>query len=152
MPAPEQSEANLNGVRADLVAVVHRAVEICPQAFMVFEGLRTRDRQRALMSMGVTKTMDSKHLTGDAVDLVPLRAGKPVWEWDLIYPIATAMRQAAQELGTQIRWGGFRDVLNGTTETVRDLVATYVRECKDDGHKALIDGPHFEVHDAPSAT
>src|SRR3546814_15285791 len=66
--------------------------------------------QQQHVANGTSQTMKSKHLDGLAVDLVPW-VGKPVWEWDRIYPIAFAMDQAATELGlaSKIRWGGAWD-------------------------------------------
>lgn len=148
MTTPEHRTAlNLVGVRPDLVAVVQYALEICPQPFCVFEGLRTRERQRALVSMGASKTMESKHITGDAVDLVPVVDGKLSWTWEHIYPIAQAMRTAAQVKNVRIRWGGTWDTINETTSPPKELVAWHVQERKESGRQAFIDGPHFEVQD-----
>src|SRR3546814_13354288 len=80
-----------------LVATVKRAIEITIQDFTVFDGIRSVKEQQQHVANGTSQTMQSKHLDGLAVDLVPW-VGKPVWEWDRIYPIAFAMDQAATEL------------------------------------------------------
>jgi peptidoglycan L-alanyl-D-glutamate endopeptidase CwlK len=46
----------------------------------VFEGIRTVKRQKKLVREGRSWTMKSKHITGNAVDLVPWINGKYTWE------------------------------------------------------------------------
>lgn len=102
----EQSEKRLQGVHPDLVAVVRLAYTLSAQDFRVIEGLRTRDRQRYLVEKGASKTMNSRHLTGHAVDLAPIVDGKVSWDWKWFYPIAEAMKQAAKIKGVPVEWGG----------------------------------------------
>jgi peptidoglycan L-alanyl-D-glutamate endopeptidase CwlK len=66
-----RSLQNLSGVHPDLVAVVKRAVEITEQDFSVIEGIRNINRQRELVKTGKSTTMNSRHLTGHAVDIAP---------------------------------------------------------------------------------
>lgn len=101
-----KSLKNLVGVDERLVSVVKRAVELTEVDFSVIEGLRTKKRQAQLVAAGASKTMNSRHLTGHAVDLAPYVSGRIRWDWPLFYPIAEAMKRAAQELGVPIRWGG----------------------------------------------
>jgi peptidoglycan L-alanyl-D-glutamate endopeptidase CwlK len=109
----QRSLKNLQGVHPDLVRVVHRAIELTPTDFVVTEGLRTRKRQEELVAAGASKTMNSRHLTGHAIDIAPLVAGKVRWDWPLFPPIAAAFKQAADEKGVALVWGGswrtFRD-------------------------------------------
>jgi peptidoglycan L-alanyl-D-glutamate endopeptidase CwlK len=100
------SLARLKGVHPDLVKVVQRAIEITPIDFTVLEGLRTRDRQKKLVARGASKTMNSYHLTGHAVDIAPLVEGKVTWDWKYYHQLAPAVKQAAKELGINITWGG----------------------------------------------
>lgn len=108
-----RSLKNLQGVHPDLVRVVHRAIELTPTDFVITEGLRTRKRQEELVAAGASKTMNSRHLTGHAIDFAPIVAGKVRWDWPLFPPIAKAFKDAAAEKGVQIVWGGdwpkFRD-------------------------------------------
>lgn len=100
----QRSKRNLEGVHPDLVAVVVRALELSPVDFTVIEGLRTPERQAELMRDGFTRTLKSRHIVGQAVDIVPL----PV-DWKNTAPfklIADSMKQAAKELGVKITWGG----------------------------------------------
>jgi hypothetical protein len=55
-----------------LVRVVERAIQITTQDIRVQEDLRTRKRQAALVARSASRTMNSWHLTGHAVDLVAL--------------------------------------------------------------------------------
>lgn len=100
----KRSTDNLQGVHPKLVAVVRRALELSPVDFTVIEGLRTKERQAELMKQGFTRTLNSRHIIGQAVDIVPL----PV-DWNNPKPfrlVAEAMKKAAAELGVKITWGG----------------------------------------------
>ncbi|MEW5705092.1 MAG: M15 family metallopeptidase [Pseudomonadota bacterium] len=97
----ERSLRNLEGVHPDLVRVVHRAAET--ESFIVTEGLRNLERQRILKTAGKSWTLNSRHLTGHAVDVVD-----PDGRYDIpdLDRIAIAMKAAAKELNVQIVWGG----------------------------------------------
>lgn len=128
----KRSEERLVGVNPSLVAVVRRAIELSAVDFTVLEGKRTLARQQELFDQGrktpgkiVTWTMKSKHLDGNAVDLVPF----PVdWEDTQKFDaIAKAMFAAAAELGVKLRWGADWDSDGKPRE------------------KGEYDSPHFEV-------
>ena len=99
----QRSLQNLSGVHPDLVAVVKRAIEITEQDFSVIEGVRNIDRQRQLVKSGASQTMNSRHLTGHAVDIAPYPLS---WDWPQFYPIEDAMKKAAEELEVDLEWGG----------------------------------------------
>ena len=99
----QKSLSKLEGIHPDLVAVVKRAIQVTKQDFMVIEGLRSLERQEKLVASGASQTMNSRHLTGHAVDVVPYPLS---WDWPLYYPIADAMKQAATELDVDLEWGG----------------------------------------------
>ena len=101
-----KSLKRLEGVHPDLVKVVKRAIEITPIDFVVIEGLRTKERQKYLVAKGASKTMNSYHLTGHAVDIAPLVDGQASWDWKYYRELAPAMKQAAKELDIDITWGG----------------------------------------------
>jgi len=108
-----RTETNLKGVHSDLVKVVRRAAQITKTPFTVIEGMRTKARQEQLVKAGASRTMNSRHLTGHAVDLAALVGGRIRWDWPLYASLADAMKTAAKELGVAIVWGGdwprFRD-------------------------------------------
>lgn len=140
------SEKELVGVHADLVKVVRRALELTSQEFAVADGIRTLEEQKRLVASGASKTLESRHLTGHAVDLVPVINGKLRWEWDPIYIIADAVRLAAREQGVSLRWGGnWNADFTATTDTTEHVVAEYAEWCRSQGKKAFLDGPHFEL-------
>lgn len=102
----QKSLNNLQGVKPELVTVVKRALELSPVDFGVREGLRTVEQQRENVRKGVSQTMNSKHITGDAVDLYPsvLPAG---WQTNpkVWLPVLNAVKQAADEQGVKLRYG-----------------------------------------------
>lgn len=103
----KRSRDNLKGVHPDLVKVIYRALEVSDQDFTVIEGLRTIERQRELVRTGFSKTMNSRHLTGHAVDVVPYpiyaHLQYPDYMWDAL---AAGIKRAARETGVRgLEWG-----------------------------------------------
>jgi peptidoglycan L-alanyl-D-glutamate endopeptidase CwlK len=101
-----RSKQRLKGVHDDLVKVVERAIEITTVDFTVLEGLRTPERQKKLKEAGASQTLNSRHITGHAVDLGAFVDGQVDWSWPLYHEIAKAMKSAAAELDIPIEWGG----------------------------------------------
>jgi len=101
-----RSIQRLTGVHPDLVRVVKRAITLTPVDFTVLEGLRTLARQKQLVAAGASKTMNSRHLTGHAVDLGAYVGGSVRWDWPLYHKIAAAVKEAARLEGVPIEWGG----------------------------------------------
>lgn len=108
-----RSLSKLTGVHPDLVRVVKRAIAVTPVDFVVTEGLRTLARQKELVAAGASKTMNSRHLTGHAVDLAPVVGKQVRWDWSLFDVLIPAVKQAANECGVTIEcgydWVTFRD-------------------------------------------
>ena len=100
------SEDNLKGVKPQLVKVIRRALELTDVDFGVREGLRSVEQQRLNVAKGVSQTMNSKHLTGDAVDLYPsvLPEG---WQThpEVWVPLMKVVKKAGDELGVKLRFG-----------------------------------------------
>lgn len=113
------SKNNLKGVHPDLVKVVERAISLSTIDFRVIEGLRSKQRQVELVNKGASKTLNSRHITGHAVDVAALVGGTVRWDWPLYDKIANAFKQASKELNIPIVWGG--------------------------DWKTFKDGPHFEL-------
>ena len=125
----ERSLKSLKGVNPSLVKVVERAIELTEQDFLVLEGVRSKEQCYINYGKGRTvaqcsakgvptkyaqpslskvtwlnNPLASKHVTGNAVDLVPY----PI-NWNTISKFTTiskAMKQAAKELGIDLEWGG----------------------------------------------
>lgn len=114
-----RSDERLQGVHPDLVKIVRRAIALTAVDFGVTEGRRTLERQRELVAQGKSQTLNSRHLTGHAVDVAAYMNGAVSWDMAHYQQIAAAMKAAAKELGLPIVWGG--------------------------DWKSLRDGPHFEL-------
>jgi peptidoglycan L-alanyl-D-glutamate endopeptidase CwlK len=105
-------EQRLSGVDAQLVKVVQRAAEMAPFDVVVLEGIRTKEHQAELVKSGASRTMQSKHLVGRAVDIAPMvdtdgdGDKEPSWHWPHYSVLAPIVKQAAQELGVEVVWGG----------------------------------------------
>ena len=109
-----RSLARLEGVHPDLVRVVKKAAAMSDLDFTVLEGLRTLARQKQLMAQGATMTMNSRHLTGHAVDLAPMIDGKVSWDWPLYHRLAKIVKAAAATENVAVTWGGdFRTFKDG---------------------------------------
>jgi peptidoglycan L-alanyl-D-glutamate endopeptidase CwlK len=102
----QRSLSRLDGVHPDLVRVVKKSAAMSDLDFTVLEGLRTLDRQRKLLAEGATKTLNSRHITGHAVDLAPLIDGKVSWDWPLYHRLAKIVKAAAADENVPITWGG----------------------------------------------
>ena len=102
----QKSLSRLVGVHPKLIEVVQRAITFSPVDFAVLEGVRTLERQKALVAAGASQTMKSRHLTGHAVDLGAIVDGQVRWDWALYDQVAAAMKAASRQLGTPIEWGG----------------------------------------------
>ena len=103
----------------DLQRIVLLAAALTDTDFIVTEGLRTVERQRQLVAKGASQTMNSRHITGHAVDLAATVDGEVRWDWPLYHRLATAMKEAARQLGIRMGWGG--------------------------DWRSFKDGPHFEL-------
>ena len=101
-----RSLTRLEGVHPDLVRIVKTAASISDLDFTVLEGLRTGERQKQLFAQKATKTMNSRHLTGHAVDLAPMIGGKISWDWPLYNRLAKVVKAAAAEEKIPLQWGG----------------------------------------------
>lgn len=148
------SESKLVGVHPDLVRVVRYALnEVLPKHLsgigaVVLEGLRTKERQAALVARGASKTMNSRHITGHAVDIGATIDGEVRWDWSLYYTIGDVMRASSIHLDTPIVWGAVWDRrIDELTPAggMQDDVEAYVSRMRSMGKKAFIDGPHFEL-------
>ena len=142
-----RSLGKLEGVDSTLVDVVERAIELTKVDFGVIYGMRTVEEQEKLVAAGKSQTMKSNHLVGRAVDLMAYVDGKGVWELNVYDDLCDAMKAAAEELGTPIKWGaawseGDIRTYPGTAE---DAMMKYIDLRRSQGRRPFIDGPHFEL-------
>jgi peptidoglycan L-alanyl-D-glutamate endopeptidase CwlK len=115
----DQSSDRLMGVHTDLVKIVYRAIQTTEIDFGVSEGLRSLKTQKEYLAKGVTTTLNSRHLSGHAVDVFAYVGGTARWEMPLYEKIHDAFKSASEELGIPVEWGG--------------------------GWKSFPDGPHFQL-------
>lgn len=143
----QKSKNRLRGVHPHLVAVVNKAIQLTDRDFSVAEGVRSMERQRHLVAAGKSQTMNSRHITGHAVDLFPYPTNGDIdkdgiisiEDWDEYYPQADAMIAAARELGVPLRWGG-----NWKVNDVRQWKGS--AEALHKAYKGTFpDGPHWEI-------
>lgn len=100
MELSKLSLERLEGVDERLKAIVIECAARCSYPFNVSEGLRTKEQQ------GKSRTMNSKHLTGKAVDLYPLTMNRKQVDWSRFEELADLMFQVASDQDTEIVWGG----------------------------------------------
>lgn len=143
----KRSLARLDGVNDKMVKVVTTAIGLSKIDFGVICGLRTIEEQRELVAKGASKTMKSKHIEGNAVDLMAYIGSRASWELDLYDDIADAMKMAADEHDVQIRWGAAWHIpdLREWDSTMQDAMNEYVDLRRSQGRRPFIDGPHFEL-------
>lgn len=100
------SYRKMDGVHSELICIASRALDISTVDFGVTEGLRSLARQQELVASGASQTMNSRHITGHAIDLVAYIGSEVRWDWPLYDELARAMKEAAYDLGIPLEWGG----------------------------------------------
>lgn len=120
------SRKRLEGVTPELIEVLELALEKYTKidfGIPQYGGLRTAGEQYHLFQNGKSNAdgyeKKSYHQSGKAVDVFAYVDGKASWDKYHLTHIATAILQAANELGVRVTWGGL--------------------------WKNFVDMPHFEV-------
>lgn len=133
MKLTERDYKRLHGCDSRLIKIIEYAAEHTVQPFIVNEGKRTIETQTAYYAQGrktleevnrlrkiaglnniaesqnkhtVTKTMNSKHIKGEAVDLYPITNGKVDSSKEALRKVADAMKDGAEYYNIKID-GGF---------------------------------------------
>jgi peptidoglycan L-alanyl-D-glutamate endopeptidase CwlK len=143
----QRSLDKLQGVDKRLVAVVKHAITVTKVDFGVICGLRTIEEQRELVARGASQTMNSKHLEGNAVDLMAYVGSRGSWELNLYDDIADAMKEGAKLVGVPIRWGAawHIDDMRDWRGTMEEAMNEYIDTRRRQGKRPFIDAPHFEI-------
>lgn len=120
----ETSLKRMEGLHPDLRKGLNVAIQLTPFPFRIIEGPRTVARQKELVRIGASKTMNSRHIPKipqggkiayshafDAVPMVDLdRDGEietsEMFDWPLYHKMAPFIKQAFAEVGVPIEWGG----------------------------------------------
>jgi peptidoglycan L-alanyl-D-glutamate endopeptidase CwlK len=105
MPLDPRSLDKLQGVRPELVGVIKAASE--QVKFRVTEGLRSKERQKILVAQRKSKTLNSRHITGHAIDFIAIgEDGVATYDMDDMRRVAEVIKTCATEQGVKIQWGG----------------------------------------------
>ena len=143
----QRSLGRLDGVNNKLHSVVTTAIGLTNVDFGVTCGLRTEKEQEDLVARGASKTMKSKHLTGDAVDVVAYIGSRISWELNLYDDIADAFKEASVREGVGIKWGASWHIpdLRDWEGTAEEAMMAYIDLRRSQGRRPFIDAPHFEL-------
>lgn len=102
-----KSLSRLRGLHPDLILVAAHAITLTKFDFGITQGLRSIEEQTKYVEQGKSKTLNSRHLTGHAVDIHTYNEfGKPDNANRYYKAVAYAFKQAAKQLGINIYWGG----------------------------------------------
>lgn len=143
----KRSLSKLEGVKPELVEVAKKAILYTKVDFGVIEGLRTYERQKWLYENKKSQTMKSKHLTGDAIDVMAYVGGEGSWELAVYDEIADAFARAGKELGVSLRWGAAWSVDDITKwdGSMESAMLSYIDLRRSQGRRPFIDAPHIEL-------
>ena len=143
----QRSLDKLEGVDERLVAVVKHAITATKIDFGVIQGMRTIEMQKELVAKGASQTMKSKHLEGNAVDLMAYIGGRGSWELNVYDDLADAMKEGANAVGCKVRWGAawHIDDIGSWDGTMEEAMNAYIDLRRSQGRRPFIDGPHFEL-------
>jgi len=143
----DRSLRNLIGVNMLLQTVMKMAILKSTIDFGIGEGVRSEERQQYLFDTGKSKTLKSKHITGDAVDVLVYKNGSIVWDHDAFAEVAEAVALVSKEINVPIRWGAAWTVPDiGKWEgTMIGARTSYEETRKGEGRTPFIDSPHFEL-------
>lgn len=142
------SMSKMTGIKDELHTIVCEAIRHTKVDFGVYYGLRTLAEQKELYEKGASQTMKSKHLTGDAVDLMAYVGSRASWELNLYDEIADAMKQAAKNKGVKIRWGAawHIDDITEWDGSMEDAMNSYIDLRRSQNRRPFLDAVHFELN------
>lgn len=142
-----RSIKNLMDVNEHLKDIAKKALEVTDVDFAVIEGLRTKERQQELVSEGKSKTLQSKHLIGHAIDVMAFVNSRGTWIDAYYYQIADAFKKASMQLDIPLRWGGAWNIpdIGSCPLSAEEMTAHYVKSRQDRGLTPFLDFGHFEL-------
>lgn len=105
MSLDPRSLDKLQGVRPELANVIREAAN--RTQFRVTEGLRSPERQKLLVAQKKSKTLNSRHISGHAIDFIAIGAdGVATYDLEDMKRVAGVIKGVAVEQGVKIAWGG----------------------------------------------
>lgn len=102
----KRSMGHLAEVHPHLAMLAVRALQLSPVDFGITDGERTLAEQKQEVADGDSQTLNSRHLTGHAIDVLAYPDGQGSWDWQYYEQIAEAIKAAAAEFGVAVIWGG----------------------------------------------
>lgn len=104
------SMRSLARVHPDLRRIAHRALSISAYPLKVLEGRRRADKQRQLVREGKASIIDSRHVSGHAIDVVAVDYPSPkhirlLFNGPATVFVTAAMREAAKQLDLELSCG-----------------------------------------------
>lgn len=96
----------LNDVHPDLSKLAYKALELSVVDFGISDGLRSIERQKQLYAEGKSKTLNSRHLSGHAIDVMAYPTTSVSWDFKYYQGIAVAFKNASSILNIPVEWGG----------------------------------------------
>lgn len=102
----QKSLDKLSTVHPDLQRLFKEAITGSPYDFSITEGVRSLERQKELVEAGKSQTMNSRHLTGKAVDIAVFVDGKVTWDFKYYKEVADHIKVMAILNDIAIVWGG----------------------------------------------
>lgn len=100
---------NLKPEMKDFVQKIYSNIIVYNRLPMeLFEGKRTMERQEWLFKQGYSKTTNSRHLDGSAVDFVWYDETEKKWSWDnnILHYFNFLGGRVLELYGDRIVWGG----------------------------------------------
>jgi len=139
-----RSEMKMLDVDARLIEVARLALPLSPIDFGITCGLRSQHEQNQLLAQGKTQVRRSRHQDGMAIDVVAYENGKVSWDLEHYITIADAFAKACKQTKLGVRWGGgwpfYLDEHTG-----KESHDAYIEMKRQQGRRAFIDGPHYEI-------
>jgi len=121
----QASQRRLKGINTKLVNVLNQAIKHFD--FTVIEGKRSLETQKEYVAKGASKTLESKHLDGMAVDIAPYPIDYDDTE-RFVY-LGGFILGVASQLGVKLRWGLDWNMDTYTKDTkFRDIGHFEIRE------------------------
>ena len=143
-----KSEARLALLHHKIQLVVRAAARQSARRFFIPKdgGRRTAEEQLHLYNIGASKLdgspgRESRHQSGEAVDLILWDNGEATYHWPLYFDLAIHMSRMASLEGVTLRWGGHWQPLTWPNGDNVAMQRAYIRRKKN----PLLDGPHFEL-------
>ena len=104
-----RSHKHCQDIHPDLLEVVELADELCEAEgidFIITDGCRTLEEQKAFVAAGKSRTMKSRHLGGFAIDYVALVNGRVTYDLVAMGRVAACFKRAAAKRRIPVNWGG----------------------------------------------